>query len=560
MRARSAVIIGAGAGGLGLACILAKAGYKVTVVEKNKQVGGRAGQFKVSLKGHKVARLDAALGAGEARTEPYTEYGEGVLEPATTRSAKSSGRVAGSARKQAGAPREFVFDTGPSWFLMPDVFEHFFDLIGEDLHKHLKLTRLAPSYRVFYKDNGVKTDIYSQASKDTKTFEDLEEGAGKRLKDYLKLAATQYSVAKKGFLYKNYDSINDFFNREMLSRGHKLGVWRSLRRHVGKYFKSDYLQKILLYPMMFLGSDPYSAPAIYGLLNHVDLKMGVLYPKGGMYKLVEALERIAVKNGVKIRLGTAVEEIIVEGNDATGVRLSNDQVIWADTVISNADIHHTEQTLLEPEYRSYSERYWQKRALAPSALLIYLGVRGSLPNLSHHNLFFSKNWRKNFDQIFYNPDWPDDPSFYVSVPSKTDKTVAPAGHQNMFVMVPVAPDLDYTDKILDNFASSILKTIEDEAHIKDLTKRIVYKKLFSAKDFASVYNSYKGSALGLAHTWDQTAIFRPGNVSKKVNNLYFVGANTNPGIGLPSVLISAELVYKRLIGSTSAKPLKDLKS
>lgn len=503
LKAKSAVIIGAGVGGLGLACLMAKAGWKVTVVEKNKQVGGRAGYFEA---------------------------------------------------------KGFKFDTGPSWLLMPDVFEHFFGLVGEDLHKNLKLTKLAPSYRVFYKDHGFTTDIYSQLSKDAKTFEDLEEGAGKRLEDYLKLAATQYSVAKKGFLYKNYDSINDFFNREMLSKGHKLGVWRSLRRHVGKYFKSDYLQKILLYPMMFLGSDPYSAPAIYGLLNHVDLKMGVFYPKGGMYKLVEALEKIAVKNGVKIKLGKAVEEIIIEDAQATGVRLTGGQVIGADAVISNADIHHTEQHLLEPEDRSFNERYWQKRTLAPSALLIYLGVKGKLPELAHHNLLFSKNWRQNFDQIFYEPDWPRDPSFYVSVPTKTDKGLAPKNHHTMFVMVPVAPDLAYTDKLLDSFASRVIHTIEDEMNVKDLKNRIVYKKLFSVKDFADTFNSYKGSALGLAHTWDQTAIFRPGNVSKKVNNLYFVGANTNPGIGLPTALISAELVYKRLTGNASAKPLKDLKS
>ncbi len=516
MKTKTAIIIGSGFGGLGAACLLSKSGYDVTVIEKNEMVGGRASVFSVSKD---------TYGTWQVSTGKQNKTGT------------------------------FTFDMGPSWYLMPDVFEHFFNILGEDVHRHLNLKKLGPSYRIFYKDADKQVDIYSDLSKDLKTVEALEPGASDALKRYLDQAEYQYSVAKDRFMYKNYDSVRDFFTKEMAVEGRKLSVLTNMDRYVGKFFKTDEMQKIMQYPLVFLGSSPYNTPAIYNIMSHIDFSMGVYYPQGGIYKITEALASIARKHGAKFKLNTAVDKIIVKDATAVGVKLKGGKELFADIIISNADIHHTEQELLEPKYRTKSKKYWDKRTLAPSALIMYLGVKGNLPSLTHHNLLFSQDWKKNFSEIFDNPQWPNDPSLYICNPSKTDPSVAPKGHENLFVLVPIAPGLTYTTKQLEKYADKILSTMEDDMDLPGLRDKIVYKRLFSVKDFAARYNSQEGTALGLAHTLKQTAIFRPNNISKKVDKLYYVGAGTNPGIGMPITLISAELMYKRLIGDTTAGPL-----
>ena len=519
MSGKSAIIIGSGFGGLGSAALLARAGYKVTVLEKNEMVGGRASVFTVTK----------------------NRYGKWAV----TTEKKTPGRK----------PASFRFDMGPSWYLMPDVFEHFFKLLGEDVNQLLDLKKLAPSYRIFYKDQSKQVDIYSDLKKDLPTVEKLEPGAGEALQKYLDQAGYQYSVAKDRFMYKNYDSIRDFFTREMAVEGRKLSVLSSMDKYVSKYFKTDSMQKIMQYPLVFLGSSPYNTPAIYNIMSHIDFNMGVYYPQGGIYEITKALAGIGKKHGVNFKLKTNVKKIVVENGKAVGVKLDSGKELRADIVISNADVHHTEQKLLDEQYRIYSQKYWEKRTLAPSALIMYLGVKGSLPSLTHHNLLFSKDWKQNFAEIFDKPSWPSDPSLYVCNPSKTDPSVAPKGHENLFVLVPIAPGLKYTTKQLEKYANKILQTMENEMDMPGLRDKIVYQRLFSVKDFANRYNAQDGTALGLAHTLRQTAIFRPNNISKKVDNLYYVGAGTNPGIGMPITLISAELMYKRLTGDPTSGPL-----
>ncbi len=511
-QSNSAIIIGAGVGGLGSACLLAKSGWDVTIIEKNEQLGGRVG----------------------------------LLEE-----------------------KGFRFDSGASWYLMPDVFEHFFELLGEDINKHLELKRLSPSFRVFYKGlyklRPCTVDVHSNIDIDVETFEALEPGAGDLLRKYLNKTEYEYGIAKDRFMYKNYDSMRDFLTREMLSEGRKLNVLSNMHKEAGKYFKSPYLQKILEFPAMFLGSRPDRTPALFGIMNHAILGQGVYYPMGGMYKVVEALERIARKHNVKFSLNAPVSKIVVEQGKAVGVTLKSSKQLRADIIISNAGLYHTETALLEQKYRTMKESYWKKRVTAPSALLLYLGIKGKLPTLSHHNLLFNPHWKQNFDQILPTPPFqggslergfPSDPSFYVCNPSKSDTSVAPMGHENLFVLVPLASGMSYTTRQLETFSEDVLETIEKEMSIPDLRQRIVYQKLFSVKDFAERFNSYQGSALGLSHTLRQTAIFRPNNISKKVKNLYYVGADTNPGIGIPPALISAELMYKRLVGDNSTGPLR----
>ena len=497
---KHAIIIGAGFGALGSACILGKAGWKVTVLEKNESIGGRATTFKA---------------------------------------------------------KGFTFDRGPSWYLMPDVFEHFFELFDEDITKLLKLKKLMPSYRIFYKDLDEKVDIYSDLKKDIPTFEKIEKGAGAQLEKYLDQAGYQYEVAKDRFMYKNYDSFRDFFTKEVATEGRKLSAFKNMDRYVSGYFKTEQLQKIMQYPLIFLGSSPYNTPAIYNIMSHIDFDMGVYYPQGGIYEITNALVAVAKKYGVTFKTNSDVQKIIVEDGKAVGVKV-NSKELRGDIVISNADIQHTEQKLLDEKYRQYSESYWKKRTLAPSALIIYLGVDKQYDSLTHHNLLFSKDWKKNFADIFDQPQWPDDPSVYICAPSKTDPSVAPKGMENMFVLVPIAAGLDYTEKQLEAYADKILATMEKEMDLPDLRKHIIYQKNFSVKDFKARYNSYQGTALGLAHTLRQTAIFRPKNISKKVADLYYVGAGTNPGIGMPITLISAELLYKRIIGDKTSGPLKKI--
>lgn len=498
---KHAVIIGSGFGGLGSACLLAKAGYRVTVLEKNEQPGGRASVF---------------------------------------------------------SEQEYTFDMGPSWYLMPDVFEHFFQLMGETVEDHLVLKKLSPSYRIFYKDEDRTIDIFSDLEKDIPTFEALEPGSGSRLREYLKRAAYQYEVAKKRFLFKNYDSILDFLNWETAIEGSRLSVFSNMDRYVRKFFTTPAVQKIMQYTLVFLGSSPYNTPALYNIMSHIDFSMGVFYPQGGIYELVKAFVRIAEKHGAVIRTHADVARILVEKGTATGVELVGGERIDADLVISNADMAFTDLHLLPEGSRVKDERYWNSRTLSPSAFIMYLGINGRVPELTHHNLVFSSDWKKNFSQIFDSPQWPDDPSLYICAPSVTDPSVAPEGKENLFVLVPIAPNLSDDEEQLELYGEKVLQTLEQVAHIPDLRKRIEYKKFFSVKDFKQRYNSLGGSALGFAHTLKQTAIFRPNNVNPHVKNLYYAGAGTNPGIGMPICLISAELVYKRITGDKSSGPLTSL--
>jgi len=498
---KHAIIIGSGIGGLATASLLGKKGYKVTLLEKNERVGGRASVYK--------------------------EEG-------------------------------FVFDMGPSWYMMPGIFEHFFELMGEDITKHLTLKRLSPSYRIFLKSDKRHYDFYSDLEKTIETFESIEPGSGEVLRKYMKSTEFQYKVARDEFMFKNYDSIFDFFNKRVMTEGRKLPLFSKVESIINSKFKSEILRKVMQYQTVLLGTSPGDAPGIYSMMNYVDFVEGVWYPEGGMYKIIEALESIAKKNGVTVQTSSPVSKIIVENKTATGVLLESGEKIHGDLVISNADIVHTEQKLLDKPERQRGMKYWNSRLMAPSAFILYLGIDGKIPSLEHHNLLFAKNWNKNFSQIFKKPKWPTDPSLYVCVPSKSDTTVAPQGKENLFVLVPIAAGLEYTEETLETYTDFVIQQMQENMDIPDFKKRIVYKRVYSVNNFIQDYNAFKGSALGFAHSLNQTAIFRPNNISKKVKNLYFVGAGTNPGIGMPICLISAELVYKRIEDIKDAPPLKQL--
>lgn len=494
-------MIGSGLGGLAAACLLAASGNEVTVFEKNEQLGGRASVLKID---------------------------------------------------------GFTFDMGPSWYLMPEFFEHFFQLLGERSEDYYKLQRLEPSYRIFFNGHDAPVDFYGDLDRDLATLEKLEPRCSETLRKYLDTARTQYEISTDRFIYKNYDSLKDFFTKEILKDGLKLHVFESMENYIQKQFKSPEVQKILQYTLVFLGSSPARTPALYSLMSHIDFHQGVFYPSGGIGEVSKALQTIAKKHGVTFHVNAPVHRILLQGNKACGVELASGETHLSNIVISNADIAFTEQRLLPEGLRDHSANYWNKRVLAPSALILYLGIDKKLPNLKHHNLLFCKNWKRTFDQIFEHPAWPDDPSLYICAPSVTDPSVAPAGKENLFILVPIASGLQDTPELRKTYTEKILKLIEQQMDLPDLRSHICVQQTFCVNDFVERYHSLGGSALGLAHTLWQTATFRPNNISKKVKGLYYVGANTNPGIGMPMVLASAELLYKRLYGIKQAHPLTKL--
>lgn len=497
------IIIGGGIGGLGLACLLGKKGYKVSLYEKNKIVGGRANIFEKD---------------------------------------------------------GFVFDMGPSWYLMPDVFENFFNLIGEDIKEHLSLKKLSPSYRVFFPgdEKYPVLDLYSDLSKDIETFEKLEPGSGEKIKKYLKISGEQYELAKEKFMYRNYNSVFDFLQKDFMKEGLRMNPFQTMESYLNKWFSDERLKKILEYTLVFLGSAPDKTPALYNMMNYIDFEMGVYYPDGGIYKIIEALESIAKKHGVNIYTESPVKEIIIEDKIAKGIELNNGAKVFGDYVVSNADMHFTEMNLIKKDsLRTYNKKYWDKAVMGPSAFILFLGLNKKVNSLTHHNLRFSKDWKKNFKEVFDNPKFPDDPSYYVSCPTKTDKNIAPEGKEVLFVLVPVASHLSFTDEEKKGYRDKVINLMKKDLDIPDLEEMIEYESMYTHEEFKDDYNAFGGTALGLAHTLKQT-ILRPNNKSKKIKNLLYVGAGTNPGIGMPICLISSELAYKRIEGIKHPNPLKKL--
>jgi len=499
---QSVIIIGAGLASLASAALLGKKGYKVTVYDKNEMLGGRAS----------LIVKDTSKG-------------------------------------------QFIFDKGPSWYMMPDVFEDFFYLLDEDINDYLKLSLLAPSYRIFQQGDKPSYDFFADIEKNKQTFESLEAGSGAVLDKFLQNTKYQYDIAKNEFMYKNVDSIFDFFNKRVMTLGRELPLLSKQSTIVNKLFKNDLLRKVMQYQTVLLGTSPYETPGIYTLMNYVDFGLGIWYPQGGIYELPKALAKIAQKYDVTFKMNSNVEKIIIEDGVAKGIVLAGREQAFSDIVISNADYEHTEMKLIEPKYRTHTAKWWNRRTLAPSAFILYLGVDGVVPSLSHHNLFFPDLWKENFDSIFKKPEWPATPAFYICAPSKSDANIAPAGTENLFVLVPIASGLDTSVVGREKYAEKIIKMIEKECNIPDLQNRILVQEIYSVEDFKKDYNAFKGTALGLAHTLGQTSFMRPNNISKKVKNLYFTGAGTNPGIGMPICLISAELVYKRIRNIQTPEPL-----
>ncbi len=477
---KKAIVIGAGFSGLSAAAYLAKAGFKVSILEKHQQAGGRA------------------------------------------RTLTDSG---------------FTFDMGPSWYWLPDVFDDFFADFGHKTSDFYELLRLDPSYRVYFENNF--TDLPADFKSLQEVFESMEAGAGHQLKHFLDDAAIKYEIGMKEFVYKPSVSIREFIDPKIFKGALQLNLLSSMSKHVRKYFKDQRLLDIMEFPVLFLGADPSETPAMYSMMNYADMKLGTWYPKGGFKSVVDAMVQLAESLGVEIMLNQNVESINIKNGKAYSLTTAQGEMA-ADLIIGSADYNHIDQHLLPPEYSNYTTKYWDKKVMAPSALLFYLGIDGRIDDMLHHNLMFDVPFEDHSKSIYQKNNWPEKPRFYVSLTSKTVPHVAPEGDENLVALVPLAPGLQSDEKVRDQYLHMLIERIKKLSG-QDISQRIKVKHSYAHEEFIRDYNSFKGNAYGLANTLRQTAILKPSLRHKKISNLIFAGQLTVPGPGVPPSIISGKV-------------------
>ncbi len=488
MSQKRVVVIGSGFAGLSAATHLAANNCLVTLVEKNGTPGGRARKFD---------------------------------------------------------HQGFVFDMGPSWYWMPDVFDNYFAHFGKKTSDYYNLIRLDPSYAVVFGENDI-LNIPADLEEFKAMFEALEPGAGKRLEEFLAQAKYKYEVGIHDLVTKPSRSIFEFTSPKLLVDMMRMDIFQSMSKHVRKYFSHEKIIRLMEFPVLFLGETADNIPALYSLMNYADIALGTWYPMGGMHEIIKGMVSLAEEKGVKFRYDAEVEEIEIENGIAKRVRLKSGEKIEADVVVAGADYHHVDKYLINPKFSNYTEEYWDKRVMAPSSLLFYIGVNKRLNNLKHHNLFFDEPLGPHADAIYKNPRWPEKPLFYASVPSITDPSVSPEGMENLFLLIPLAPDLEDSEETKEKYYGIIMDRLEKISG-QEIRSHVIYKRSYAHSDFKTDYHAFKGNAYGLANTLLQTAILKPSLKNKKVKNLYYTGQLTVPGPGVPPSLISGQVVAREVL-------------
>ena len=473
-------IIGSGFAGLSAAAYMAKEGHQVTVIEKNEQAGGRARSFE-----------------------------------------------------SAG----FTFDMGPSWYWMPDIFESFFKDFGKQPNDFYQLIRLDPSYQVLWED--LQLPLPANFTELKAVFESLEKGAGNQLELFLKEAAYKYEVGIHKFVEKPGLSITEFFTLDVAKSVFKIDLLTSIHTHVRKYFCNPKLIQIAEFPILFLGALPKNTPALYSLMNYADMKLGTWYPMGGMTELVKGMQQLAMNLGVQFKFNESVLSFEYQNKSISKIR-TDKNTYPTDAVIAACDYHHIETAVLASTYRNYTDDYWEKRKMAPSSILMYLGINKKLKNILHHNLLFDAPFDQHAQELYTQPQWPSDPLMYVNCTSASDPSVAPEGNENLMVLIPTAPGLIDTEEIKDAYFKKAMAKLEKHFG-EDIESHIVYKRIYAAKNFIADYHAFKGNAYGLANTLDQTAILKPSIKNKHLHNLIYAGQLTVPGPGVPPAIISGKL-------------------
>nr|WP_294793455.1 phytoene desaturase family protein [uncultured Mucilaginibacter sp.] len=481
-------VIGSGFAGLSAASYLAKAGCTVSVYEKNATVGGRARQI-------------------------HTDNG-------------------------------YTFDMGPSWYWMPDVFEKFFGDMGYKPADFYKLSALDPQYAVIFGRDDV-LEVPENLEQLADIFEQIEKGAAVALQKFLSEAAYKYNIGINKLVYKPGLSLTEFADMDLAKGLLKLQVFTSLSAHVKRYFKHPKLKALMEFPALFLGAMAEDTPALYSLMNYAGLALGTWYPKGGFGSVIQAMQTVAERQGVKFYTDVTVTGFDIRDRKISYIHTNvGNRVV--DGVIGSADYHHIDQQLLRPQYRNYTPNYWQTRVMAPSALIFYLGVKKKIEKLKHHNLFFDEDLQVHAQEIYREPKWPSKPLFYVCCTSKTDDSVAPEGHENIFILMPLAVDVLDAEEIREQYFDTVLKRLEAYCG-ESINDQLDYKKSYCIADFKGDYNAFAGNAYGLANTLRQTAILKPSIRSKKVDNLFFAGHLTVPGPGVPPAIISGNVAANQLL-------------
>lgn len=480
---KKVIVIGSGFSSLSASCYLAKAGFDVSIYEKNSTVGGRARQL--------------------------TKDG-------------------------------FTFDIGPSWYWMPDIFDKFFSDFQKKTSDYYQLDKLNPAYKIFFSDDVIT--IGDTMEKICLEFDRIENGSSVHLRKFIAQAQENYSIAIDKVVLRPGISPFELVTKETVLKVDQF--FKTISSEVRKKFKNSKLISTLEFPVLFLGAKPENTPSFYNFMNFADFGLGTWHPKGGMYEIIKAMKNLAIELGVEIHTNSSVEKIEVENGKTTGIK-SNGEFIASDIVLSGADYHHSE-TLLDKNYRQYSEKYWSKKTFAPSSLLFYIGIDKKLNNVEHHNLFFDTDFELHAKEIYDTPMWPTNPLFYANFPSVTDESMAPEGCETAFFLVPIATNLEDTPELREQYFELILSRFQERTG-QQIKNNIIFKESFCVKDFIEQYNSYKGNAYGMANTLLQTAFLRPKLKSKKVKNLFFTGQLTVPGPGVPPALISGKLVSELII-------------
>ena len=484
---KKVTVIGAGFSGLSAATCLAQEGFDVTIVEKNNMAGGRARQFKAD---------------------------------------------------------GFTFDMGPSWYWMPDVFEKYFNRFGKKVSDYYRLERLDPSYRIYYGPDDFM-DIPANLEKLNQLFEKLEPGSARNLTEFLEEGKFKYETGVNKLVYNPGLRISELIHWDVIKASFRLQLLSSLRSHIKRFFKNPKIIQLLEFPVLFLGATPQNTPALYSLMNYADIVLGTWYPQGGMHEVVKGLERLAREKGVKFLYDSPVYGINMNGTGIKSIQ-TKDGLVSSDYYVASADYQFVDQQLLPPSHRKYSKKYWDNRVLAPSALMFFVGLNKKLKGLLHHTLFFDQDFSVHAREIYETPRWPSSPQFYISCPSKTDSTVAPNGHENLLILIPVAPALNDTEEIREKYFSLVMKRLEALLG-ESISNHVVYKRSYAHHDFQNDYHAFKGNAYGLANTLMQTANLKPSMINQKVNNLVYTGQLTVPGPGVPPSLISGQVAAKLIV-------------
>ncbi|WP_291959418.1 phytoene desaturase family protein [Maribacter sp.] len=480
---KSCIVIGSGFSSLSASCYLAKAGWNVTIFEKNESVGGRASQFKKD---------------------------------------------------------GFTFDMGPSWYWMPDIFDNFFADFNKQTSDYYQLDKLSPAYKIFFSDDVIT--IGDSMDKICAEFERIEPGSSKALKKFIAQAQENYDIAINKVVLRPGLSPLELVTKETIFKVDQF--FKTISSQVRKAFKNPKLVSTLEFPVLFLGAKPSNTPSFYNFMNFADFGLGTWHPKGGMYQVIKAMQNLALELGVTINTNSPVDKIIVKEGKASAI-VCNGKTYTANKVLSGADYQHSE-SLLDATHRQYSSSYWEKKVFAPSSLLFYIGFDKKLNNVEHHNLFFDTDFELHAQEIYDNPKWPTNPLFYANFPSITDSSMAPEGCENGFFLVPIATALEDTEELRNNYFNIIMDRFQERTG-QNIRNNIIFKETFCVNDFVERYNSYKGNAYGMANTLTQTAFLRPNLRSKKVKDLYFTGQLTVPGPGVPPALISGKLVSELII-------------